>query len=164
MVLVMENKKLLQNFIIILKKNIDFCFDIKKFEDRIKLQKYVFIAKFFGLKHSYKYNMYIRGPYSSNLADDYYELEKNENDPVSDYLDLNIEDFSSLVKDKEVEWLESATTMLSLYSNYKSNYKSLLGNTDFEKLINDVCEIKHMIPENLITQVYNELENYDLLN
>ena len=160
----MENKKLLEEFVFILKESIGFCFDINKFEDRIKLQKYVFIGKFFGLKHDYKYNMYIRGPYSSDLANDYYELGKLENDHYSPDLYLNIEDFSSLVKDKGVEWLESATTMLSLFSNYKSNYKSELNSTDFEKLMNDVGEIKHLISKNLIKQVCGELREYNLLN
>ncbi|MCL2116274.1 MAG: hypothetical protein FWH29_08635 [Methanobrevibacter sp.] len=160
----MENKELLLEFIYLLKESIDFCFDINKFEDRIKLQKYVFIGKFFGLKHNYKYNMYIRGPYSSNLADDYYELGKNVNEPCSKDLNFNTENFSALVKNKEVEWLESATTMLSLYSHYKSNYKSLLGNTDFEKIIKDVSEIKHLIPENFIKQVCYDLKDQGLLN
>ena len=42
------------------------------FDFRLKVQKFVYIAKYFGWKHSYKYSLYIRGPYSSTLADEYY--------------------------------------------------------------------------------------------
>ena len=49
------------------------------FDFRLKVQKFVYIAKYFGWKHSYKYSLYIRGPYSSTLADEYY----NEEDPFT---------------------------------------------------------------------------------
>ena len=51
----------------------DFANKIRNdFNFRLKVQKFVYIAKYFGWNHSYKYILYIRGPYSSALVDEYY--------------------------------------------------------------------------------------------
>jgi len=72
----MANKRLveLKAFIQFLKEQCGFTFDINRFDHRIKLQKYVFISKFLGWRNEYDYNIYIRGPYSPDLASDYYSL------------------------------------------------------------------------------------------
>ncbi|MDR2545424.1 MAG: hypothetical protein LBD03_07810 [Methanobrevibacter sp.] len=72
----------LNSFINLLNEKLDFSFSTNNFNDRLKLQKYVFIAKYFGFNHAYNYNLYIRGPYSSDLADDYYNLLNTENNIV----------------------------------------------------------------------------------
>ncbi|WP_221288628.1 hypothetical protein [Stygiolobus caldivivus] len=42
------------------------------FEDRLRLQKYVFIMEKLGLNLGYSFSEYLRGPYSPGLAMDYY--------------------------------------------------------------------------------------------
>ena len=59
------------------------------FNFRLKVQKFVYISKYFGWNHSYKYILYIRGPYSSALADEYY------NEDILKYSPLEIEGFDS---------------------------------------------------------------------
>ena len=49
-------------------------FNIEKLEDRLLIQKIVYIARFFGIDLGYHFDCYIRGPYSSELANDYYKL------------------------------------------------------------------------------------------
>ena len=39
---------------------------------KFKIQKFVFLAKYFGWNNSYLYYLYILGSYSPRLADDYY--------------------------------------------------------------------------------------------
>ena len=50
--------------------------NLKIFENRMKLQNIVYIAQQFNLNYNYEYSEYLRGPYSSELALDYYKLIK----------------------------------------------------------------------------------------
>ncbi|MEM3292996.1 MAG: hypothetical protein QXO81_01345 [Metallosphaera sp.] len=51
----------------------DLKLDVKNsFDDRLRLQKYVFIMEKLGLNLGYSFNEYLRGPYSPDLAMDYY--------------------------------------------------------------------------------------------
>ena len=62
-----------------------------------------------------------------------------------------------------MEWLESAATMLSLYSNYKTNYNN--GNKiDSNRLIKETNTIKHRIAVDIIKRVYSDLNDYNLFN
>ncbi len=51
-------------------------FRISNFDDRLKLQKIVYIAKYFDIDLGYSFSEYLRGPYSPELADDYYKLSE----------------------------------------------------------------------------------------
>lgn len=44
--------------------------DLSQEIDRVRLQKYVFFAGFFGWDHGYEYDVYYRGPHSTELARD----------------------------------------------------------------------------------------------
>jgi uncharacterized protein YwgA len=100
-------------FISFLKKELGYEFKIhEKFEDRLKLQKYVFIADHFGLNSGYDFSMYVRGPYSPELAEDYYRRLDVESTLPPEF---RSQDFINLVKDKDVKWLEIAATVLLIY-------------------------------------------------
>ena len=90
----------------------DFTDKIKKdFNFRLKVQKFVYIAKYFGWNHSYKYTLYIRGPYSSALADEYYSEDILKYSPLKiNGFDLN--SFNGFVDGKSIHYLESASTIL----------------------------------------------------
>lgn len=49
---------------------------IDTFEQRLKSQKIQYIAQVFQISPRYRFNLYIRGPYSSQLADDLYKLNR----------------------------------------------------------------------------------------
>ncbi len=90
------------------------------FDFRLKVQKFVYISKYFGWNHSYKYILYIRGPYSSALADEYY------NEDILKYSPLEIEGFDSnsfndFVGGKTIPYLESASTIL-YYMDIEENF------------------------------------------
>jgi uncharacterized protein YwgA len=48
--------------------------DTGSLEDRVKLQKAVYLAQAAGLPLGYRYSWYIRGPYSPDLTRDYFAL------------------------------------------------------------------------------------------
>lgn len=159
------NRKLaeLEAFIKFLKDDCGFDFDINSFNHRLMLQKYVLIAKFVGWNNNYLYNMYIRGPYSSELANDYYGLQGAKISDA-DYTDIlpsfDRERFKKIINDKSIKWLEVGTTLLSLYKNNKSKM-------DRSELIRFVIkraiEIKSNYDPKFIIDVFYELGQYGLL-
>jgi uncharacterized protein YwgA len=159
------NKDKLKKFIYLLKNEIGFDFNINEFDDRIKLQKYVFISKYFGYDHDYNFNIYLRGPYSSDLAEDYYNISDNKNnEEIIPDLDIDTKSFKKLVDDKQIEWLESATTMLSIYSTYYSKDEVEKDKVEGERLIRDTQTIKEKINGNVIKHVFNDLKNQHVFN
>ena len=53
--------------------------EIDTVRDRKTLQKAVYLAQRRGADLGYRFGWYVKGPYSSPLADDYYLLDKNPN-------------------------------------------------------------------------------------
>jgi len=95
-------------------EGIGFKFDVNRFNHRLKLQKYVYLARRYGFDLGYHYNLYIRGPYSPELANDYYALKE---DMPKEHVDLP-EDFFRLVKGKSERWLELAATLVMIKERY----------------------------------------------
>jgi len=95
-------------------KKIGFNFNVNRFNHRLKLQKYVFLARRYGIDLGYRFNLYIRGPYSPELANDYYSLKE---DMPKEHVDLP-ENFFKLVKGKSERWLELAATLVMIKERY----------------------------------------------
>ncbi|MBC7218602.1 MAG: hypothetical protein H5T49_00490 [Hadesarchaea archaeon] len=145
----MERKERLTMFLAFLKEKINFNFDKDCFEDRIKLQKYVHIARSCGLDLGYKFNLYLRGPYSPDLAKDYYELSL----PACDLAGLDnfdSEKFLKIVKDRDLPWLEIASTILSV--------KETNPQISEARLTAIVAEIKNT-DENRVEEILSDLKS-----
>lgn len=153
-------KKKLLAFIEFLDRKMGFKFDVNTFENRFRLQKYVFISKFLGADFKYGHSMYLRGPYSSALAEDYYNLETLRKDD-KDYLDyFEKEKFIEIVKGKDNEWLEIATTLLSVYKSYKRLFE---GKSLEKKVVEATNEIKSFADKKTIEVMWKELKAYGLI-
>lgn len=129
-------------------------FNVNNFYSRLRLQKYVYLAKFFGFEHEYFYNLYLRGPYSSQLADDYYKLTDIDKWKELPEVGFNPERFIELVRGKDHNWLEIATTILFLWKMYKVP----------DRVIERTWNIKSHIGIPYIKIVFNELKDANLLN
>jgi len=105
-----KNTKLLKlaKFVDLLKETKIYRFNITSFRSRLRLQKYMYIAeRMFGLKFNYPFNLYLKGPYSSALADDYYKLSEFKKDLDKIRYDKDkFEKFKEFVKDKNSTELE----------------------------------------------------------
>lgn len=154
-------KALLVPFIKMLEEEGLVRFDIldeteEHFKNRFKIQKYLFLARYFGLEVNYSYNIYRYGPYSPELAEDYYSLARNKElyDKVDKQLPASFEKskFLELVKDKDTKWLEIAATLLDLK-----------GSFDGEELIEHVYDIKSAFEKDFIKSVYNDLRSTHIL-
>ncbi len=139
------NIRKLAGFVKALEK-IGFNFNVRLFNNRLKLQKFVFLAKQYGIDLGYNFNLYIRGPYSPLLAEDYYRLSE-EIEPIRVELP---DDFLRLIKNKSERWLELASTVVMVKNRYPSIddekiIKIVLGNKPFtneKELKKIICKLR----------------------
>lgn len=136
------------------------CGAIATFEDRIKSQKIQYLAQVCGVSPSYKYNLYIRGPYSPDLANDLYTIHSHDLKAeariekfVPEELESRFEKLASFVKGKTVRQLELVTTYHWFRKTAELNDKEAVDNLKrFKKaqpdeientlaLFNDLCKI-----------------------
>ncbi len=128
------------------------------FENRFKLQKYVFLAKYFGLDMGYNYSMYLYGPYSPDLAEDYYALANGYSHEGTGFKlpnDFDESRFMDLVKGRSYEWLEIAATLLALHRSVRQDSRTL-----FRMALNMKG---HRFSGEMIHSVLRELEGKRLL-
>jgi len=144
-------------------------FRISEFDNRIRLQKYVFFALLFGVRlKKYNFSLYLRGPYSSELADDYYDLEK-QNPQFENINPLVLpENFVSLVKDRRTSWLEIASTMTYFINKEKytkeETFKAL--KTLKQEVISEEIgsgEISDGSISKLLESIYSALKDFKII-
>lgn len=143
----------LSSFLKLLKENLNFDFNIRSLDDRIKLQKYVFISKSFGLDLGYNYSLYIHGPYSPDLAKDYYNLNLKDYNTTHLERRFNWRNFKLAVQGKSVKWLEISVTALSV--------KETNPDLSRDELLDILIKIKgEAYDKKDIKEIFNEAINY----
>ena len=129
----------------------DECFD-----NRVRLQKYVYIAQRFGLDLPYKHSMYLYGPYSKTLACHYYTMSRSPGLYGGASAELpsgfDREGFLRSVKD-DPKWLEIATTLIE-------RNKEIAGRNE---LVENVGNIKYWATSERIAGVLDDLEAHGLV-
>lgn len=123
----------------------DFKNKIKSdFNFRFRIQKFVFLAKYFGWDNSYGYKLYPRGPYSSALDDDYYcEDILNKSSEIECF---NQKAFKEFIESKSEYDLEASSTILF--------YKSFRDSFSLEDAIKTLSEIKPHIDSAIVKRAY----------
>ena len=116
------------------------------FNNRLRIQKYVFLSRYFGLNLPYSYNMHLKGPYSKDLVRDYYNIDDSNNNPNA-LNSLNRDKFLNLVREKSDGWLELAATIL---------HKK--GTIDDELLLEYIAWIKCDFSDEEIEKVHSDLQ------
>jgi uncharacterized protein YwgA len=56
---------------------------IEGIENRLRLQKAVYLGQLFGVDLGYRYSWYVKGPYSPSLTQDYYKLAESAAEAAS---------------------------------------------------------------------------------
>lgn len=90
--------------------------NVDSLAERIKSQKIHYFAQLFGVVSCYHYNLYLRGPYSPDLANDLF-LIKNNNIKVDtaifvpEKLEKSFEKLKKFVNEKGVRELEIIATL-----------------------------------------------------
>lgn len=78
-------------------KRIYSSLDITKFDDRLKLQKSIYLLQESGLNLGYNFRLYLRGPYCLQLARDSFDMPK-----IDEVATLKFEDVDAESKFKEL--------------------------------------------------------------
>lgn len=89
--------------------------DVEEFSDRLTVQKGCYILNSWGYEPVYRYDPYIRGPYSKELAEDCFEIR----DDVSENTNVLERDFFRLKElyAKGLPYVEAYSTVLLLKNN-----------------------------------------------
>ncbi len=156
----MNNKNYLVYFLNSMKEELEFE-DPEDFKSKvesnlnfkIRIQKFVFLAKYFGWNNSYSYNLYRHGPYSPVLTEDYYSNDLFDYTPL-EISDLDFNSLKSFIRGKSIEYLESATTIL-LYKNFN-------GNISLDSAIEKLGEIKSHISSQIVEESYHDVRDFKL--
>lgn len=132
--------------------------NVNVFENRLKSQKIQYFAQLFGISPIYSFNLYLRGPYSPDLAHDLYEIKKRSIKPstekfVPDILENRFCVLEKLIKEKTTIELELFATLHWLMKMVKfSKRESVLR----------LKELKD-VSESDIKKSFNFLEKYEKL-
>lgn len=129
--------------------------DESQFTNRLKLQKYAFFAKLYGMPFRYRHEMYLYGPYSSELTADYYSLARDPGRYAVDALPTEFRqgDFLKDIRN-DPRWLEIATTIMGKNERIKER----------DALVESVCHMKSQFGNPYIKKVLNELEDQRLVS
>lgn len=123
------------------------------FVNRLRIQKYVYLAKYCGLDLGYSYTMYRYGPYSPDLTAAYYSLVDFNYQAKDLPVTFNAQEFVSLVSNKDENWLEIATTLLHQHKKV----------SDREALVRRVESIKCNYSTDYIRGVLTDLAQKNLI-
>lgn len=126
-------------------------------EFRIRIQKLVFLSKFFGWENNYHFNFHLRGPYSIELSKVYRNLNESLKN-ASMNPDLRIDSFKEFINGQTNSFLEATSTIL-YYAN-----KLRLKSVDETKIIRILSYLKPDIPKKIIKEVYKRIKEFGLLN
>jgi len=147
----LNRRKMLLSFIRMLEGEGIFKFNLDDFDSRLRLQKYVYLARPFGLRLGYGFSLYIRGPYSPDLARDYYNLPA-EGEPLP--AGFKAEEFIEFVRGKDERWLEAASTLLMLAEESPDDLEWVISRTE---------ELKPWADEERLRGILEELKRRKLI-
>jgi len=112
---------------------------LDSFDDRMALQKTIYLCQQAGVHLGYRYNWYLRGPYSPDLTRDAFDLKAKQGSGFDDTAGWNL-DGTSLQRLKEISslwesrpeskrphWLELLASVLFLKRSYDGRDKDAAG-------------------------------------
>jgi len=99
------------------------------FDFRLKVQKIAFLLSHLKVSPftDYTFSLYLHGPYSPDLAKDYYGLEKVKVEPVR--LDRKNTNTLKWLALKDERWLEVASSIISVRDRYPNAAKKEILST-----------------------------------
>ena len=133
----------------------------RDYGSRFKIQKLAYLCKSMGIPLNYQFTLYISGPYSTGLTQDYYKepqlIETLETDYILNEDDLEILDkineyvlIHPVTNDYESEFLEAVSTVHYL----KNKDPAMLDDEIFAK----TKEIKQYIKDSIVVIAINTVK------
>lgn len=133
----------------------------RDYVSRFKIQKLAYLCKSMGIPLNYNFTLYIKGPYSTGLSQDYFKepqlIETLETNYVLNEKDLEILDkineyvlIHPITNNFEFEFLEAVSTARYL----KNRYPDMLDDEIFAK----IKEIKQHLKDSIIVIAINTVK------
>lgn len=135
-------------------KEIGFRPAVDEFEDRLRVQKMVYLLQLRGVKLGFDYGLHIRGPYCRNLADALYE-HRREFEALSTDVTLNAAEARAAEELKELFGIQ--TILLEVAATYAYCFKE---SGDAWSAHQQVKAIKRNLPELKIIIGVNKAKEY----
>ncbi|HLC32576.1 MAG TPA: hypothetical protein VJJ82_02005 [Candidatus Nanoarchaeia archaeon] len=129
-------------------------FSMSTFENRLKIQKFFFLMRHW-VDIGYRYGLYIRGPYSPDLARDAFQVQNWESANLAELdkpeLEKNFKEFLNFYEPHKTDivWLECASTIAMI--------SELLATKEKTKVLAKVHELKPHIASPNIEKTFDEL-------
>ena len=130
------------------------------FYTRFRIQKCVYLAQCLGLGTNYKHTQYVHGPYSRDLADDYYGDISPDGKELPKDFDQERRETVLRAHSWGLAWLEVATTIIQNARDRREK----LEDCSREAVECDVVEIKCQYTDDYIHTVYDDLLETPLRN
>ncbi len=133
-------------------------FDLSTFNNRLKLQKIIYLIQAYGINLGFTYSMYLRGPYSTQLTKVAFSVSDfNKAKPIffeDAKKEKQFEKFLRIINNKkdDINFLEVASTIHLVSKTY--NLK------DKEAIIDKVHEFKSDFKKQYIAKIYSEVESW----
>ncbi len=146
----------------ILKQIKDYDFSMRKFNDRLKLQKLIYLLQACGVYLGYDFSWYLRGPYCSLLAHNGFALQ-NVYDAIPDSIELknkedrnNFAKFQKFIEGMGIDELEIAASLHYL--------KKVRGkHVSDEDILKMVTKKRDRFTEQQVSGIWQEMKKQKLL-
>ena len=148
----------------ILKQFPEFKFSMDEFDDRLRLQKFVYLLQTFDIYLGYDFSWYLHGPYCSTLAtcgfalDDIYDKIPSKNSASFARFDVQkrFKKFSDFINKREsdVDFLEISASL-----HYLKNTCTLSD----EDVITKVSKKKERFTKEQCKEIWSELKKWKLV-
>jgi uncharacterized protein YwgA len=104
-------------------------FNMISFDNRLKVQKFVYLLQEWGLNLGYRFSLYLRGPYCTEVAKDAFQMPDSRAVPLQMFAEAGVEkrfnEFLSVFAPHKnsVDWLEVASSILIFKRLYTGQSK-----------------------------------------
>lgn len=139
------------------KDEMDFAEKIRTSKEfRIRVQKLVYLSKFFGWNNSYIFTLNEKGPYSINLANTYRNINLFNENSIK-IQNFNIAEFKEFTKEKSNDFLEASTTILYLFKNNPKLFNK-------SNCINNLNKLKPELSPKTKINAFNYINRFRLID
>lgn len=148
---------------------IDKRFNIDTLEERIEIQKLVYLAQTYGFDFNYRFSWYFHGPYCSSLSDVVYRVDNADPEICKKVRKMpankicpdpqKLQQFQNLVAPylDDVSWLEAAGSLVWVRERH---YKGIPLEKCRDSLIKDISFVYKKFDPSLVMEVLERLEEF----
>jgi uncharacterized protein YwgA len=125
--------------------------DMESYDNRIRLQKLIYILSFYGVKFDYNFTWWKHGPYSPKLTDDGYAIDKREKiiEPTDDELKIveKIKKGKEILKNSKKAELVASYLYLQQHMRDSPSIDEIISELTTRKPYVSVHEVQQVVAE-----------------